>query len=263
MAPSSSLAASSESYPTAAELFYGLSEPAILALCRTELYNAVLAEKNRRFWSKPTEDALVRQLADCWESTLFLLDWYCRLTDTKRPIPYSSTWNLETQVALESMQQSQKGIRLHNSFIHWRNAGDEVGCGILYFLTALMDRWLDLVNGVHLVGLSPQMNDTLRLSVGFGLAYYLIGAVLLDYKAQHLHQLSEQMAPVSIENIPHIRKAKSNDMRFRRHLYWNTLCHFVGVHVWALAISVALVWIFNSSALGTIMFLAYVGAVRK
>lgn len=267
MAPSSSLAASSEMTADAAELFHGLSEPAVLALCRTELYNAVMKEKHRHFWNKPTDDAFVRQLAGCWDSTLFLLDWYCRLTDTKRPIPYSSTWNLETQVALESMQQSQKGIRLHNSFIHWRNAGDEIGCGILYFLTALMDRWLDLFNGVVQTGLSPQgngtspqENETLRLSVGFGLAYYLIGAVLLDYKAQHLHQLSEQMAPVSIESIPHIRKAKSNDMRFRRHLYWNTLCHFIGVHVWALAVTVALIWIFNSSALGITMFLAYVGA---
>jgi hypothetical protein len=256
----SSLAPSNETATDAADLFHGLSEPAILALCRMELYNAVMKERKRHFWTKPTSDAFVRQLAECWESTLFLLDWYCRLTDTKRPIPYSSTWNLETQVALESMQQSQKGIRLHNSFIHWRNADDEVGCGILYFLTALMDRWLDLLNGIQHLGLGAEGNDILRLSIGLGLAYYLIGAVLLDYKAQHLHQLSEQMAPVSVEDIPHIRKAKSNDMKFRRHLYWNTLCHFIGVHVWALAVSIALVWIFNSSPLGTIMFLAYVGA---
>lgn len=260
MAPSSSLAPSLEDLPDEQDLFYGLSEPAILALCRKELYDAVMKEKNRRFWVQPTTDSFVKKLADCWDSTVFLLDWYCRLTDTKRPIPYSSTWNLETQVALESMQQSQKGIRLHNSFIHWRNAGDEVGCGILYFLTALMDRWIDLVHGGHLVGISAQMNTTLRLSVGFGLAYYLIGAVLLDYKAQHLHQLSEQMAPVSIESVGHLRKAKANDQKFRRHLYWNTLCHFIGVHVWALSISTALVWIFNGTAIGTIMFLAYVGA---
>jgi hypothetical protein len=295
LAHSDSLAPSSEKSSEEYDLFYGLSEPAILALCRKELYNAVMKEKSRPFWKKGTKDAFVKQLADCWDSTLFLLDWYCRLTDTKRPIPYSSTWNLETQVALESMQQSQKGIRLHNSFIHWRNAGDEVGCGLLYFLTALMDRWLDLLNGAHLVGLSVQRgavavtasgmhaaqvgsckargeytqkvfdpakeyNDTLRLACGFGLAYYLIGAVLLDYKAQHLHQLSEQMQPVSIENIPHIKTAKTNDQKFRRHLYWNTLCHFIGVHVWALSLSTALIWIFNGSTFGTIMFLSYVGA---
>lgn len=259
-APSSSLAPSSDSVHDPSDIFYGLSEPAILALCRKELYNAVIKERNRRFWTKPTEDVFVKELAGCWDSTLFLLDWYSRLTDTKRPIPYSSTWNLETQVALESMQQSQKGIRLHNSFIHWRNAGDEVGCGILYFLCALMDRWVELVRGTRFVWLPMEMDSTLRLSVGFGLAYYLIGAVLLDYKAQHLHQLSEQMAPVSMENIPHIRKAKADDQKFRRHLYWTTLCRFIGVHIWALAFSTALIWIFNASSTGVIMFLAYIGA---
>jgi glycosyltransferase involved in cell wall biosynthesis len=260
IAVSVSLAPSSEMSVGEPNLFYGLSEPAILALCRKELYDAIMKEKSRHFWEKPTDDALIKQLADCWDSTLFLLDWYSRLTDTKRPIPFSSTWNLSTQVALESMQQSQKGIKLHNSFIHWRNAGDEIGCGILYFLTALMDRWLDLLHGGHLVGLSAALNKTFRLSVGFGLAYYLVGAVLLDYKAQHLHTLSEQSSPVSIENIPHIRQAKANDQKFRRHLYWNTLCRFIGVHVWALSLSAALVWIFNGSSDAMVMFLCYVGA---
>lgn len=270
------------------DIFHGLSEPAILALCRKDLYDAVMTEKQRSFWEKPTEDVFVKRLSDCWDSTIFLLDWYCRITDTKRPIPYSSTWNLETQVALESMQQSQKGIKLHNSFIHWRTAGDEIYCGILYFLVALMDRWLDLVRGENMTGLGgamntighemnptwaqinstagdgptdeEKMNTTLRLSVGLGLAYYLVGAVLLDYKAQHLHTLSEQMSPVSIENMSQIKKAKANDQKFRRHLYFNTLCRFIGVHVWTLALCAALIWIFNGSSTGLIMFLAYVGS---
>jgi hypothetical protein len=259
-------APSSEASIDGKDMFKGMSEPAILAVCRTALHDAVLKETSRRFWQKRTQDIFVRKLADCWDSTLFLLDWYARITDTKRPIPYSSTWNLETQVALESMQQSQKGIRLHNSFIHWRTAGDEIYCGILYFLVALMDRWLDLVRGSdqpggQLVGLLPSLdNNTLRLSVGLGLAYYLVGAVLLDYKAQHLHTMSEQMSPVTIKNAHQINKAKSNDLKFRRQLYLNTLCRFIGVHVWALAVCAALIWIFNGSSVGLIIFLAYVGA---
>lgn len=260
VATSNSTALSSDQSPREPDLFHGLSEPAILVLCRTSLYKAVMKQKNRRFWQRSTHDPLIKELADCWDSTIFLLDWYSRLTDTKRPIPFSSTWNLETQVALESMQQSQKGIKLHNSFIHWRNAGDEIGCGILYFLTALMDRWLDLLHGTHLVGLSAALNQTFRLAVGFGLAYYLIGAVLLDYKAQHLHTLSEQSSPISIESIPKIREAKANDKSFRRTLYWKTLGHFIGVHVWALSLCAALIWIFNGSSDAMIMFLAYVGA---
>ncbi|CAA9966934.1 Glycosyl transferase [Pyrenophora teres f. maculata] len=243
------------------EIFRNMSEPAVLALCRDALHEAVLKEKGRRFWQKPTKDSFVKRLADCWDSTLFLLDWYARITETRRPIPYSSTWNLETQVALESMQQSQKGIRLHNSFIHWRTAGDEIYCGILYFLVALMDRWLDLVHGGQFAGLGVPLDDAiLRLSVGFGLAYYLVGAVLLDYKAQHLHTMSEQMSPVSIENSQQIKKAKADDLKFRRHLYFGTLCRFIGVHVWALAVSAALIWIFNGSSPGVVLFLSYVGA---
>lgn len=260
VAASDSVAPSSEMSFGGPEIFPGLSEPAILAICRKELYDAVMKETTRHWWQKPTDDTLVKQLADCWDSTIFLLAWYCRVTDTKRPIPYSSTWNLETQVALESMQQSQKGIKLHNSFIHWRNAGDEIYCGILYFLVALMDRWVDLINGGEVVALNTEMNTTLRLSVGFGLAYYLIGAVLLDYKAQHLHTLSEQMSPVSIENVHQIKQAKANDQKFRRQLYLGTLCRFVGVHVWALAFCAALIWIFNGTDTGLIMFLAYMAA---
>ncbi|KAH8723254.1 hypothetical protein GQ44DRAFT_657163 [Phaeosphaeriaceae sp. PMI808] len=260
VATSDSVGPSSNTSFEGPELFHGLSEPAILALCRKELYDAVMKEKKRYFWHRPTEDSFVKTLADCWDSTLFLLDWYCRITDTKRPIPYSSTWNLETQVALESMQQSQKGIKLHNSFIHWRNAGDEIYCGILYFLVALMDRWVALVHGNVGVSLSIDINTALRLSVGFGLAYYLIGAVLLDYKAQHLHTLSEQMSPVSIEDIPQIKTAKANDQKFRRHLYLSTLYRFTIVHVWALALCAALIFIFNGTDTGLIMFLAYVGS---
>jgi hypothetical protein len=268
---SDSVQPSSVTFPSDPEVFHGLSEPAILALCRKDLYDAVVKEKTRHFWQKSTSDAFVKRLAECWDATLFLLDWYCRVTDTKRPIPYSSTWNLETQVALESMQQSQKGIKLHNSFIHWRTAGDEIYCGILYFIVALMDRWVDLVHGgKNMIGLGygsgfhasdlKELNDILRLSVGLGLAYYLIGAVLLDYKAQHLHTLSEQMSPASIENVAEIMKAKAADQKFRRHLYLSTLCRFFGIHVWTLALCTALMWVFNGSSSGLIMFLAYVSA---
>jgi hypothetical protein len=39
---------------------------------------------------------------------------------------FSSAWNVQTKVALESLRRSQLGIRFHNGFIHWRQAGDEV-----------------------------------------------------------------------------------------------------------------------------------------
>jgi hypothetical protein len=254
------------------ESLAGMSEPAILALCRTHLYEAVQKERNRKFWQKSRADKLVQELAACWESTIFLLDWYCRLSDVKRPIPYSSTWNLETQVARDSLVQNQKGIKLHNSFIHWRNAGDEVGCGILYFLVALMDRWVSLLYGNPVVGLlntiqlsgkeADSSSNVFRIAVGFGLAYYLVGAVLLDYKAQHLHHMAQKSSPISIRAVKYIQIALINDAQFKQKLYWTTLFKFLGVHVWALAVSAAFVWVFDSSnshsGEALIIFLGYI-----
>lgn len=60
---------------------------------------------------------------------------------------------------------------------------------MLYFVIALLDRWIMLINGDEMAGLGSQKDST-RIPVGFGLAYYLIGAVLLDINGQKLHLIS-------------------------------------------------------------------------
>ncbi|EON67197.1 hypothetical protein W97_06450 [Coniosporium apollinis CBS 100218] len=251
---------SSTASPDAVAALKDLSGPAALKVARERLSEEVFAERDRRLWSKATEDPLVKKLAECWDATVFLLDWYSRISDIKKPIPYSSTWNLQVGVAKDSLLQQQKGVRLHNAFILWRNAGDEIGCGILYFLVALLDRWIELLYGEPLLFLSAATNKQFRVAVGFGLAYYLIGAVLLDYKAGHLHQQAQTSVPVSISSTKLLRKAVVNDAKFKRILYWKTLARFVGVHVWALALSAGLIWALDGTKISLIMFLAYVGA---
>ncbi|KAK5000702.1 hypothetical protein LTR66_000493 [Elasticomyces elasticus] len=240
--------------------FAGLTEPAAMALSRDQLHRAVDRERRLWPWSKHTADPIVKKLAASWDSTLFLLDWYCRLSGVKRPKPYSSTWNIEVSVAHDSMLQAQKGIRLHSSFIHWRNAGDEIGCGILYFLVALLDKWVQLVAGQPLLGLSAATNDAYRMAVGFGLAYYLIGVVLLDYKAQHLHELGQGIDHVTVRSVGMIQVAALQNAKCKRRMYWTTFYRFLGVHVWAAALTATLLWIFDASENALIMYLAYVGA---
>ena len=241
-------------------VFAGMTEPAVVNICRAQLCEEVTLERQKKFWQKNSGDELVRKLAKCWDATIFLLDWYCRTTEVIRPIPYSSTWNIETRVAHDSLLQAQKGIRLHNSFIHWRNSGDEVGCGILYFIVALLDRWIELVTGGPLIGLSAGANRDLRIAVGFGLAYYLISAVLLDYQAQHLHTGTQASNPVSIKSKEQIRKAVMHDARFKQRLYWKTLLRFVGIHAWIVGLTVAFIWLLNTSRDALITYLAYIGA---
>lgn len=238
--------------------FGNLSDPAALKMAREALHHDVLAECEKGYFQKATEDQMVKELARDWRSTNFLLDWYCRYSDVPRPIPFSSSWNIQTKVGLDVLCNAQKGIRLHSGFIHWRQAGDEVGCGILYFLVALLDKWIELVSGGKLLGLSASLNDQFRFAVGFGLAYYLIGAVLVDTKASHLHALVNKVEPTGIKTAKEIRTYQKQEVRQKRKLYWTTLGKFLGWHCWGLAFTSALIWSFQSSLDAMIMFGAYV-----
>jgi len=57
------------------------------------------------------------------------------------PLPYSPTWNLTLKAGLENITNMQKGLKLHNAFLHWRHTGSDVWSGILYFVVALLDKW--------------------------------------------------------------------------------------------------------------------------
>ena len=147
---------------------------------RKALHTAVLKEHNRHFWMRSKTDPLVTKLADGYASTMFLMRWYCKHRRAKMPMPYSTTWNLTLKAGLENIMNMQKGLKLHSAFLHWRHTGADIWSGLLYFVVALMDKWVALVTGGALVGLSAASSPEYHLAVGFGLSYYLIGAVSLD-----------------------------------------------------------------------------------
>ena len=133
---------------------------------------------------------------------------------------------------------------------------------MLYFVIALLDKWIALINGGQLAGLTSGKVDLIK-PVGFGLAYYLIGAVLLDFNAHKLHQLeakNEEEILSSDESIAHAVKAKAQK---RRLLYWRTLWRYLMFHVWGLALTSTLLWLFTSEVTkkdGTLVFVSYVAA---
>ena len=237
-----------------------MSDPAALKVSREALLDDVQVALHARPFQKPTDDSLVAALAKDWEATNFLLDWYSRYADVPKPFPYSSGWNIQTKVSMQTLVEIQKGIKLHSAFMHWRQAGDEVGCGILYFIVALMDKWIELVTGVRLVGLSASLNNEFRMAVGFSLAYYLIGAVLIDYKAQELHGAVDVSEPNGIQDALQLRASRKKHIQQRRMMYRRTLFRFLTWHCWGLAFTTALTWVFQASLGATVMFLAYIVA---
>lgn len=257
------------------EVFSGMTDPAALVLARAALLEDVKKERARKLWMPATSDPLVLQLAQGWDSTIFLLEWYCRLQGSKQPIPYSSTWNVQVKVGLASLIEAQRGIRLHNGFVLWRQAGDEVICGVLYFLIALFDRWIDLLSGSSNTGIggvgsgvpptvpgtdTRMSPDTLRKASGIGLAYYLIGSVVLDYKAYSLNGQIEVQNPDPIRSADYIREAVLKNAKTRRYLYISTLFKFLSVHVWSLALATTLMFVLDGTKDGLFMFLCFVVA---
>ncbi|KAJ9092274.1 hypothetical protein QFC21_006916 [Naganishia friedmannii] len=227
---------------------------------RIALTAEVLKEYNRKPWAKPTNDDFVRRLSTGHEATLLLMDWYSRYTRTTMPYKFSPTWNLQCKAAADTLKDMQKGLKLHNAFVHWRQGSDEVWCGFLYFVIALMDKWVFLISGGSLVGLSDADSTVFRLAVGFGLAYYLMAAVCLDTVAQPLWTLAQKKTDQPITSFELLHEAAVKDARARRNLYWGNLARFFLMHTWGLSIAAAIMWTFEGSRDAVIMFVAYIGA---
>jgi len=244
----------------AEELPKGVTDLGPTPLPRTKVFSEVQKELHRMPWQKSTSDKMIKELAESYDATCFLMDWYCKYSRTKMPYPYSPTWNLQCKTALDTLKEMQKGLKLHNAFVHWRAGGAEVWCGVLYFVIALMDKWVALFSGGKIVGLSSAGDKLFNLSVGFSLAYYLIAAVCLDSVANPLWARANKKTNQPISSLAYLKQVAINDARARRKLYWSNWAKFFFSHIWGLAIAASLMWTFENSRPATIMFMAYVGA---
>ena len=240
--------------------FDGMTAPAAAQVSRTALFEAVMAERNKPFWAKPTADENVRKLADAYPTTVFLLDWYCQFMQASKPLPYTSTWNLQVNVALNTVRSTDKGLRLHNGFIHWRYASPEIACGILYFLLALLDRWIELICGGKLIGIAVIGNNDSRVSIGLALVYYLFAAVVLDIVAAPLYEAVGNVSQERIQSTQHLNDVAKSDARNKRNLYWGSLTKFACLQVWGLAFSTSFVWVYVQEQDAAILYFAYTAA---
>jgi len=238
--------------------FRGLTGPAAMQVSRTALYEAVNKERSKNFWEKPTSDSTVATLAKAFPTTLFILDWYTGLVGAKhKPLPYSSTWNLQINVAINVLRNNDKGVKLHNAFNHWRFANTEIASGVMYFILALLDRWIELVCGGKLIGLAILGDENARIAIGFSLVYYLFSAFILDYLATPLFAKVTKGSDLKVKSAAHLNEVARLDAKIKSSLYWRTLAKFLGMHLWGLAVCSAIIWTYIDDMEATILFLAY------
>ena len=73
----------------------------------------------------------------------------------------------------------------------------------LYFLLALLDRWIELICGGKLIGIAVIGNNNSRVSIGLALVYYLFGAVILDIVALPLYEAVGNVSQERIRSTQH------------------------------------------------------------
>lgn len=240
------------------ECYDGLTGPAAMQLARAGLFTAVCKERAKSFWAKPTSDENVRKLANAYATTVFILDWYAGCVGSKlKPLPYSSTWNLQINVAVSALRTSDKGLRLHNAFVHWRFANAEIACGVMYFILALLDRWIELFCGGNLIGLAILGDDDSRIAIGFSLVYYLFAAFILDFYAVPLYANVNKGCDEKIKSASHLNDVAQTDARIKKKLYWGTLGKFYALNLWGMAFCSAMIWTFVDDQKAVILFIAY------
>ena len=88
----------------------------------------------------------------------------------------------------------------------------------------------------------------------------LIGAVLLDFNAYRLHELASKSQEVIVPTDSDINQAALVKSHNRKKVYWITLGKYLLWHVWGLAATTTVVWVFASedSFKSTVIFLSYV-----
>jgi hypothetical protein len=239
-------------------VFAGLTAPGALERARLEFSAQVTRERHRRFWQKPTQDPFVAEIAAKQHLTSAILKWYSGHFHAFIPLPYSSTWALQSKVALDTLRSFDKGLAPHSAFILWRHCSPEVAFGVIYFVLALLDRWIELICGGQIIGLVLLTNGTTRIGISLGLIYYLMGAVVLDIRCAPLYILAQKTSSAPLRSLTQLREASTLDARALRKMYWTELGAASAMMSLAFAFCALLVWLFVDSAEGFAIFCAYV-----
>lgn len=231
--------------------------PAVLQAARLELTRQVRDELSKWSYQKKTADKKIADLAVCYERTDFLLTWYCRYVQTPKALPYTTTWNLQTKVAVNTLRGMDKGLRLHSGLSHWRRMRKEIGSALLYFVIALLDRWTELLSGGRLVGFAVLGNTNVRIGICLGLIFYLMGAFFLDIKVQPLYELLGKTNKGALDSSADLQKILQGARKGRRSVYMQNLLQLSFLLSLALIISTGLLLGYTDSEAAVLLYLAY------
>lgn len=174
------------------------------------------------------------------------------------PPPYSSTWLVQTKLALTNQQQLGRGLKEHSPFLLFRLAKYDLAQNVGLFLIALLDRWVAVSMSANGVVVNVYYNERARYGIAFGLLYFLLCAVSLDVVLQRYWGKTGRRSSERLQNIFDFEATESSESAVEKRRWFMAIMELSWIMTFWFGLMTIFVWLFVVDGVQVILYLAYI-----
>ncbi|KAI9744746.1 MAG: hypothetical protein M1818_001671 [Claussenomyces sp. TS43310] len=174
------------------------------------------------------------------------------------PPPYTSTWLVQTKLALTNQQQIDRGLKEHSPFLLFRTAKYDLAQNVGLFLVALLDRWVAVSMSANGFVVNVYYNVRARYGIAFGLLYFLLCAVSLDIVLQRYWGKTGRRSSEKLGNIFDFEATEASETSVEKKRWLTAISELVWVMAFIFGFMTILVWLFVNDPSQIILYFAYI-----
>ncbi|KAJ6262524.1 hypothetical protein Dda_3335 [Drechslerella dactyloides] len=201
------------------------------------------------------ETHFVKQLAEGYRESVWLLEKDA--LGAAIPEPYTSTWNMQLKVALNSQRLFVRGLKEHSPFQMWRYSKYDVAQNVTLFIIALLDRWVAIAMSANGFVGNLYIEFRARYGIAFGLLYFLSGAIALDSHVQRYRGAMTKKSKEKLKGERALHKALSADIARKRMMYYKAFWELSLYLAFLFGICTMIMWLFVYDTEQTVLYFGY------
>lgn len=180
--------------------------------------------------------------------------------DAPLPPPYTTSWLVQTKLALASQQQLNRGLKEHSPFLLFRYAKYDLAQNVGLFLLALLDRWVSISMSANGYVVDQYYDARARYGIAFGLLYFLMCAICLDIVLQRYWGKTGRQSAKLLRNIFDLEEATEKESHVQKKRWLTAFTELASVMFCILGLQTVFVFLFVSEGRQVISYYAYVVA---
>lgn len=174
------------------------------------------------------------------------------------PAPYTSTWLVQTKLALTNQQQLNRGLKEHSPFLLFRNAKYDLAQNVGLFLIALVDRWVAVSMSANGVVVNVYYDARARYGIAFGLLYFLLCAVSLDVVLQRYWGKTGRRSSEKLANIFDFEKTEAQATAVEKKRWFIAILELTWVMTFIFGLMTIFLWLFVDETNQIVLYFAYI-----